>query len=153
MSQNYSIIPGTKLEDLVVCPYDSNHRLLPNRLAVHLVRCGRNYSSKQKEQCGQTCAQIHSMMEMKSHAKVCQNGCALEKAMNPVMVTQEKAQPSDFCVESTEDWDAEPPSGTYDPLDHCEKHYIIRNPQGNAPAARREFRARERLRFVEKNKF
>ncbi|KAH8255804.1 hypothetical protein KR038_011096 [Drosophila bunnanda] len=143
MSQNVNTVSGPKHKDFVVCPYNSCHRLLKSRLAVHLVRCSRSYPSAQMMQC----------IKKNSHDKACPNGCALEKAMKTVQLTQAEPKPPSFYVESTEDWDAEPPSGTYDPQAHGDKQFVIRNPQGNTPAARREFRARERRRFIENDKF
>ncbi|KAH8283068.1 hypothetical protein KR054_011974 [Drosophila jambulina] len=154
MSQNPKIVSGTKLEEYVVCPYDSVHRLLPSRLAVHLIRCARNYPSAQKVMCPYNVTHVYSVAEMTTHVERCPNRPIQGHLKDSVKLPPaEEPRSSTFCVESSEDWDAEPPADTYDPYARCESDFVIRNPQGKAPAERREFRARERRRFIENNKF
>jgi len=62
-------------------------------------------------------------------------------------------QANKFLVETEEDWDTEPQAEAYNPKKYCKENHVILNPQGNPPAARREFRERERKRFLENNKF
>ncbi|XP_017019195.1 gametocyte-specific factor 1 homolog [Drosophila kikkawai] len=144
------IVPETKL---VECPFDKSHRLLPSRLAVHLIRCSRNYPSSKQVSCTLNTTHIHTVAEMTTHIETCPDRSKLHHFMNPVKLPPAESQPANFCVDSAEDWDAEPPAPTYDPQDYCERNFIIRNPQGNPPAARREFRERERRRFNENNPF
>ncbi|KAH8248934.1 hypothetical protein KR032_004369 [Drosophila birchii] len=148
MSQNPAIL-GPKPIEYAVCPYNSHHCMRPNRLAVHLMSCSLNYPSAQMVRCVFNTTHILSVEEMKTHIEKCPNRKILDNFKNP----PSEPQTSNFYVESTEDWDAEPPSPTYNPRGRCDHEFVIRNPQGNPPKARREFRARERLRFMENNKF
>ncbi|XP_017019197.1 gametocyte-specific factor 1 homolog [Drosophila kikkawai] len=153
MAENNVVAPETKLNDYVICPYDSTHRLIPSRLTRHLIRCARNFPSTKKVRHPFNSNHIHSVAEMKANVETCPDRSKMEYSRNPLKLPQEEPKLPNFCVESTEDWDAEPPAGTYNPQDHCERELIIRNPQGNPPAARREFRERERRRFNENNPF
>ncbi|KAH8303181.1 hypothetical protein KR059_002805 [Drosophila kikkawai] len=153
MSKNSKVVPGSMVDGYVVCPFDSVHRLLPSRLTVHLIRCARNFPSAKMVRCPFNNTHVHSVADMTTHVGTCPNRSTMVHFMNPEQLPPMEPRASNFCIESTEDWDAEPPAPTYNPQTHCEKNFIIINPQGNGPAARREFRARERIRFMENDKF
>lgn len=55
-------------------------------------------------------------------------------------------------VDTTENWDIEPETPTYNPYAYCEENMLIRILHGASPATRRLFRESERRRFNE-NKF
>ncbi|XP_052846425.1 gametocyte-specific factor 1 homolog [Drosophila gunungcola] len=148
--KNYSV-GGPNFEQYIVCPYDSVHRITPIRLANHLTRCAKNHSSSKMVRCPFNSNHLHSVGNMKKHVIECPNRSSLERYKLPDMLPPVEPRASDFVVESSEDWDAEPPAPTYNPQRYCEQECIIRKIQGKPPAARREFRERERRRFKEMN--
>ncbi|XP_020807102.1 gametocyte-specific factor 1 homolog [Drosophila serrata] len=153
MSKSSKVVPGSIVEGFVVCPFDNVHRLLPSRLAVHLVRCARNFPSAKMVRCPFNVTHVHSVADMMTHVACCPNRSTMVHYMNPETLPPVEPRPADFCVQSAEDWDAEPPAKTYNPRTHCENNFLILNPQGNAPAVRREIRERERRRFLQNNQF
>ncbi|XP_016974672.1 gametocyte-specific factor 1 homolog [Drosophila rhopaloa] len=150
--KNYSV-SGPNFEEYIVCPYDRVHRILPVRLTYHLTRCAKNFPSSKMVHCPFNTTHLHSVANMQRHVIECPNRSSLERYKLPDMLPPVEPRSSEFIVETTEDWDAEPPTPTYNPQRYCEKEFIIRNPQGAPPAARREFRERERRRFLENNQF
>lgn len=38
-------------QELLECPYDKNHRILRNRMQVHLGKCRRNHANVPKVMC------------------------------------------------------------------------------------------------------
>nr|XP_016935101.1 gametocyte-specific factor 1 homolog [Drosophila suzukii] len=146
----YYAVAGPNFEEYIVCPYDSVHRILPLRLTYHLVRCAKNHPSAKMVRCPFNTTHLYSVANMQKHVLECPNRSTLERYKLPDVLPPVEPRACEFTVESTEDWDAEPPVQTYNPMRYCERELIIRNPQGNPPAARREFRERERRRFLEK---
>ncbi|KAH8401767.1 hypothetical protein KR009_007789 [Drosophila setifemur] len=153
MSDDKYSVGGPELEKYVVCPYDPVHRLLPTRLAWHLTRCARNHPSSKMVHCPFNSTHLHNVADMQMHVMECPNRAGMERYKYPDKLPPAEPKAGQFLVESSEDWDAEPPVESYDPQAHCDRKFIIRNPQGAPPAARREFRNRERQRFLENNKF
>ncbi|KAI8043576.1 gametocyte-specific factor 1 homolog [Drosophila gunungcola] len=144
--KNYSV-RGPNFDEYIVCPYNSAHRVLPVRLTYHLTRCARNYPLSKMVRCPYNTTHFHDVGSMQEHIIECPNRTSSE----PDKLSPGEAGASNFIVETSEDWDADPPAPTYNPLAHCEQHLVLRNPQGLPPAARREFRERERRRFKEIN--
>ncbi|EDV35158.1 uncharacterized protein Dana_GF22344 [Drosophila ananassae] len=152
-TKNKLDISGPNFETYIVCPYDSVHRLLPTRLAWHLTRCARNHPGSKMVHCPFNNTHVYSVKDIQSHIGECPNRSHLERYIRPDKLPPAEPRAREFTVESTEDWDAEPPVESYDPRAYCEAKFVIRNPQGAPPAARREFRERERRRFLEHSKF
>ncbi|KAH8354091.1 hypothetical protein KR084_010562 [Drosophila pseudotakahashii] len=168
-----------KFEEYIVCPYDSVHRILPVRLTYHLTRCAKNFPSSKMVRCPFNSTHLHSVANMQvgikpnqyskwtkvltyilmalpilqKHVIECPDRSTLERYKLPDMLPPVEPRSCDFIVETSEDWDAEPPAPTYNPRSYCDKEFIIRNPQGAPPAARRQFRENERRRFRENNQF
>ncbi|KAH8255528.1 hypothetical protein KR038_005139, partial [Drosophila bunnanda] len=133
-------------EDYVICPYNNSHRLIRGRLGAHLSRCARSYPSSKLVRCSFNNTHLYSVTDMKNHIANCPDRV---KNMKPEKTTlSTESEPKKFVVESTEDWDKEPPAPTYNPQTHCSTAFIIRNPQGAPRAERREFREKERRRLM-----
>ncbi|KAH8282076.1 hypothetical protein KR054_005344, partial [Drosophila jambulina] len=141
MSQN---VPPPNFEDYVVCPYNSTHRLMPSRLAIHLARCARNYPSLKLARCPFNATHLYLVVDMKAHVVNCPDRATM---VDHVKLPSTESEPQKFFVDSTENWDDEPPAPTYKPKVHCDSAFIIRNLQGAPQAERREFREKERMRF------
>ncbi|KAH8240398.1 hypothetical protein KR038_001406 [Drosophila bunnanda] len=153
MSTNPKAASLSPLVGYVECPFDRVHRVLPNRLAMHIIRCARNFPSSKMVRCPFNVTHLYSVADMTKHVIDCPNRSTMEKYMNPENLPPLERRPSNFCAPSDEDWDAEPPASTYNPKTHCETNLIVINPQGYPRAARREIRERERRRFRENGKF
>ncbi|XP_017055685.1 gametocyte-specific factor 1 homolog [Drosophila ficusphila] len=151
MSEKYC--GGPNFEEYVVCPYDKVHRIMPTRLAYHLTRCAKNFPSSKMVRCPFNTTHLHSVTNMQLHVIDCPDRAALERYKLPDSMPPAEPRPCEFNIACSEDWDAEPPAPTYDPKKYCETELVIRNPQGAPPAARRQFRERERRRFLESQRF
>ncbi|KAH8381113.1 hypothetical protein KR200_002020, partial [Drosophila serrata] len=133
-------------QNYVMCPYNKSHILLPSRLAAHLIRCARNYPSSKLVRCAFNNTHLYSADDMKTHLENCPD--RLKSIKSEQMDSFAESEPKKFVVESAENWDDEPAAPTYNPLAHCNTACVIRNPQGVAPAERREFREKERKRLM-----
>ncbi|XP_017005640.1 gametocyte-specific factor 1 homolog [Drosophila takahashii] len=140
-------------EEYLICPYDSVHRIMPIRLTYHLTRCAKNFPAAKMVRCPFNSTHLHSVANMQKHVIECPDRSSMERYKLPDMLPPAEPRPVGLVVETTEDWDAEPPAPTYNPKSYCDKEFVIRNPQGAPPAARRQFRENERRRFRENNQF
>ncbi|KAH8248986.1 hypothetical protein KR032_004925, partial [Drosophila birchii] len=121
-------------EDYLVCPYNSAHRLMPSRLGMHLARCARNYPFSKLVRCTFNDTHLYTVFEMKISTKkefmvsdsydLCfdlrntsravQIDSQRGKNMKPdKMPPSTESEPRKFVVESTDNWDEEPPVLTY----------------------------------------
>ncbi|KAH8287833.1 hypothetical protein KR018_001817 [Drosophila ironensis] len=141
-------VAGPDYAEYVICPYNELHRVLPYRLSNHLVRCARSHQGSKMIHCPFNTTHVYTPKEMALHVKDCPNRDILEKFKTPDKLPPQPTG-AEFQIESTEDWDADPPSETYNPRAHCNKVFVVRNPQGYPPSVRRQFRERERRRFIE----
>ncbi|XP_017063824.1 gametocyte-specific factor 1 homolog [Drosophila eugracilis] len=153
MAGNNIFVGGPNLTEYVQCPYDSAHRILPVRLAFHLNRCAKNFPCSKMVRCPFNTSHLYSVTNMQEHIIECPNRSNLERYKMPDMLPLVEPPRHEFIVDSAENWDDDPPVPTYNPKTYCEEKFIIRNPQGAPPAARREFRERERRRFTANNQF
>ncbi|XP_043653812.1 uncharacterized protein LOC122620429 [Drosophila teissieri] len=87
------------------------------------------------------------------HVIGCPDRASMERFKWSMVLPSVEPRPREFSMETAEDWDAESPTPTCNPNSHCERNMVIRNLQGAPPAARREFRERQRKRFKEQNQF
>ncbi|XP_023177814.2 gametocyte-specific factor 1 homolog [Drosophila hydei] len=127
------------------CPYDDSHCLLPSRFAWHLTRCARNHTNSGIIRCPFNDTHLLQRYEMPEHVLNCPNRRDFVRFLQPDALPPEEPRPSTVdLVESSENWDDEPPAATYDPKEYCEKNLIIRQLVG---AMRRTFRELERNRF------
>ncbi|KAH8256060.1 hypothetical protein KR026_006027 [Drosophila bipectinata] len=137
----------------IACPYDPLHRLMPERFALHLIRCAKNHPGSKMVRCPFNNTHLFSSDTLQHHVESCPDRAYFVRYTTPDKLPLPGPSTGKFFVESAEDWDAEPPAPTYNPEDHCRESFVIRNPQGASPSARRQFREQERRRFIENNKF
>ncbi|XP_017059496.1 gametocyte-specific factor 1 homolog [Drosophila ficusphila] len=149
MSSKSYAVAGPNFEKHVICPYDKAHRIMPNRLAVHLIRCSRNFPSTEMVHCPFNVTHLYSVADMMTHVSECQSRSDFERYKLPNALPPAKPKENEFMLETEEDWDLEPPAPTYNPQKYCEESLVIRNPQGQPPASRRRFRENEQRRFKE----
>ncbi|KAH8397852.1 hypothetical protein KR222_003970 [Zaprionus bogoriensis] len=135
----------------VTCPYDKTHRILPLRLAAHLMRCARNHTSSKLVRCPFNTTHMLRSDELQAHIYECQHRHTFMRFCYADKLPPETphAAPVDV-VESTENWDIEPPEPSYEPQAYCEANKIVRDLQGAPRAVRRQFRQDERQRFNDK---
>ncbi|XP_064542771.1 gametocyte-specific factor 1 homolog [Drosophila montana] len=136
------------VDTYIKCPYDAGHRILRSRLSWHLTRCARNHPGSNMIRCPFNTTHVVHSSDMDSHVKNCTNRIDFVRFQNPDMLPPKEplASPVDL-VESSENWDDEPPVETYDPRAYCEQNLVIRSLVGAPPASRRVFRELERKRF------
>ncbi|XP_030572998.1 gametocyte-specific factor 1 homolog isoform X1 [Drosophila novamexicana] len=162
----------SKFDDFVSCPYNKAHIVLRGRLTKHLVRCSRNPENLNKllvcpfnesHRLDAQQLQVGKMFDllrligihfefMQAHIKICPERAGFERH------AQKDEQPplaepvSQVSIECEEDWDNEPDAPTYDPSAYCEENLVIRSSglHGQSKSVRRDFRAKERRRFAEK---
>ncbi|XP_022208733.2 gametocyte-specific factor 1 homolog [Drosophila obscura] len=144
------VAPSDK-DDYLICPFAEAHSILRSRMAVHLVRCAPNHHGSKKVRCPFNITHILTITEMKIHVEECPDRSSFAEFVNPDKLSAPEALPHEKKepIESSENWDDEPAVATYDPIAYCNKKFLIRNPQGNPPAVRREIRHNERMRFNE----
>ncbi|XP_016955368.1 gametocyte-specific factor 1 homolog [Drosophila biarmipes] len=150
MANNKYAVGPVNYDKYITCPYDSAHRILPIRISKHLIKCSGN---PKLIRCPFNVTHVFSAAAMKDHVIECPDRSSLERYKMPDSLPPAEPRANKFEVETEEDWDVEPPAKTYNPKKYCEEAMVIVNPQGIPPAARREFRERERKRFLENNKF
>ncbi|XP_017140960.1 gametocyte-specific factor 1 homolog [Drosophila miranda] len=152
MSKNSLKVAPSGKDEYLICPFDESHRILSSRMMVHLVRCAPNHQGSKKVRCPFNITHICTITEMKIHLQNCTHRAGLLEFKNklaaPVLPHETMEE-----IECDENWDEEPDVGTYSPKTYCEQNFVIRNPQGNPPAARREFRESERRRFQQNQNF
>ncbi|EDW95942.2 gametocyte-specific factor 1 homolog [Drosophila yakuba] len=153
MSKSNAFVVGQSFEEYLVCPYDSAHRIRPLRLNNHFIRCAKNFPSAKLARCPFNDNHLPSAAEMQKHVFECSDRASMERFKLPSVLPSVEPRPREFSMETGEDWDAEPPTPTYNSNIHCERNMVIRNLQGAPPAARREFREDQRKRFKEQNLF
>ncbi|EDW69931.1 gametocyte-specific factor 1 homolog [Drosophila virilis] len=143
----------SRFDDFVSCPYNKAHIVLRGRLTKHLVRCSRNPENLNKLLvCPFNESHRFDAQQLQAHIKICPERAGLERH------AQKEEQPlvaepvSQVSIECEEDWDNEPDAPTYDPSAYCEENLVIRSSglHGQSKSVRRDFRAKERRRFAEK---
>ncbi|XP_030572999.1 gametocyte-specific factor 1 homolog isoform X2 [Drosophila novamexicana] len=143
----------SKFDDFVSCPYNKAHIVLRGRLTKHLVRCSRNPENLNKLLvCPFNESHRLDAQQLQAHIKICPERAGFERH------AQKDEQPplaepvSQVSIECEEDWDNEPDAPTYDPSAYCEENLVIRSSglHGQSKSVRRDFRAKERRRFAEK---
>ena len=153
--------------DLVQCPYDKSHRILPHRFQVHLVRCRKNFPLAQVVTCPFNVTHLLKKEELDWHVTVCperktfENSRHREEPVEELSTTMDTSfsadnselqgnqfkVPIDQSNVSTENWEDDPNVPSYNPTAYAENAPVLRMPVGMSPAQRKEFRAAERKRL------
>ncbi|KAH8338260.1 hypothetical protein KR074_011963, partial [Drosophila pseudoananassae] len=150
MSEKFTVPANS--DKLISCPYDPLHRLMPERFALHLIRCARNHPGSNLLRCPFNSTHLFMEGSIEQHVEVCPDRAYFVRYTNPDKLPPPEPSKGQFFVKSEEDWDISEPVTTYNPEQHCKESFVIRNPQGAPPAARRQFREQERRRFIKNNK-
>ncbi|KPU78535.1 uncharacterized protein Dana_GF10485, isoform B [Drosophila ananassae] len=148
MSENKVSVAGPSYENYITCPYDPVHRLAPERFAFHLTRCARNFPASKMVRCP-----FNNTHLFQRHVVMCPNRAYFVRYTNPDKLPPAEPPTKPFEIETSEDWDAEPPAPTYDPAKRCREGFVIVTPQGSSLSGRRKFREKERRRFLDNDKF
>lgn len=174
MSENKVSVAGPSYENYITCPYDPVHRLAPERFAFHLTRCARNFPASKMVRCPFNNTHLFqvdamhvrvflhsyfnpkinsSFFNIQRHVVMCPNRAYFVRYTNPDKLPPAEPPTKPFEIETSEDWDAEPPAPTYDPAKRCREGFVIVTPQGSSLSGRRKFREKERRRFLDNDKF
>ncbi|EDV40390.1 uncharacterized protein Dana_GF10485, isoform A [Drosophila ananassae] len=153
MSENKVSVAGPSYENYITCPYDPVHRLAPERFAFHLTRCARNFPASKMVRCPFNNTHLFQVDAMHRHVVMCPNRAYFVRYTNPDKLPPAEPPTKPFEIETSEDWDAEPPAPTYDPAKRCREGFVIVTPQGSSLSGRRKFREKERRRFLDNDKF
>ncbi|BFG03847.1 gametocyte-specific factor 1 homolog [Drosophila madeirensis] len=147
----------------VRCPFNVTHLIDPNEMKNHAANCPNRSgfdrfikpdkkpdveSSHCSEKAHCPCTVMNQGAKKKTEAHV--KDCPHRSSYVPHVSTN---QTKKWEIESTENWDDEPEVGTYDAIANMAKKFVIINPQGNTPSAKRAFREQERKRFQENGRF
>ncbi|XP_015039526.2 gametocyte-specific factor 1 homolog [Drosophila pseudoobscura] len=141
---------------MVRCPFNSTHLMEADEIKKHCENCPdrlkfEDFLSADKKPKVALCHQVSGKIRC-PHDEAKANG---EKRQN----RSESAPHADIDKENkgdvgcTENWDDEPDVPTYDPRANWNDKFLILNPQGLSPAAKRAFREQERNRFLSNGKF
>lgn len=140
-------------EELLDCPFDPVHRILPHRMTRHITKCWKNHRDADVKVCPFNATHIIKTPLFQSHIVSCPERAIVErdiylsKTVHDQQLKKKKKMnevtesPLSTCGE---DWDSELPVSTYKPEEHLIHRDIVRPPPpGMGKAARREWRERE----------
>ncbi|XP_068244530.1 uncharacterized protein [Palaemon carinicauda] len=141
-------------EELLECPFDPVHRILPHRMAGHITKCWKNHRDADVKVCPFNATHIVKTPLFQSHIVSCPGRAIVErdiylsKTVHDHQLEKKKKMLSEAAESSLsandEDWDSECVVSTYKPEEHMIHRDIVRPPPpGMGKAARREWRERE----------
>ncbi|XP_064116322.1 gametocyte-specific factor 1 homolog isoform X3 [Macrobrachium nipponense] len=140
-------------EELLECPFDPVHRIIPHRMTRHITKCWKNHRDADVKVCPFNATHIIKTALFQSHIVSCPERAIVERDiyLSKTVHDQqlEKKKKMNEVAESPlstcgEDWDSELSVSTYKPEEHLIHRDIVRPPPpGMGKAARREWRERE----------
>uniref|UniRef100_A0A336LTP1 CSON004393 protein n=1 Tax=Culicoides sonorensis TaxID=179676 RepID=A0A336LTP1_CULSO len=142
-------------ENVISCPYNKSHQILPHRMQTHLTKCAKNYPEIKLEKCPFNITHRFSQADMEEHKKTCPDRANFDNYVLMVdtdgkmaeKLEKEKNFPKPFTPShNSESWD-DIESATYDPKKAALTKPVLRLNNGMTPSQRRAFREAERRRL------
>uniref|UniRef100_A0A182KB59 CHHC U11-48K-type domain-containing protein n=1 Tax=Anopheles christyi TaxID=43041 RepID=A0A182KB59_9DIPT len=148
---------------VVVCPYNSAHQIIAERMQKHLVKCRRQYPNAKMAACPFNNAHHVPEQELNLHTKNCPNRDEMESfkyaiATNAAPLPQKgiyvradgttveaETAPTDDMPVDEENWD-DMDAAPYNPAKYCANNLIIRKATHMTAAEKRQFYEDERVR-------
>ncbi|XP_071745769.1 uncharacterized protein [Lepeophtheirus salmonis] len=146
--------------NLVKCPYQPSHKILPERFALHLIRCRKSILADKTSPFYKAALDVNicqfdtthhirgGIEKLHEHIKECPTALALQKPVKKVEVPEWKKVRTSVNIQKTnveEDWDTEENIGTYNPVNKLLANpNMILNPQGLTKSERKIFRQNQR---------
>ena len=136
-------------ESKVTCPYDAHHKIIPERLAGHLVRCRKQHPHVEREICPYNWTHHIDPEKIESHKRVCRDKDLFAMQSIETEWTPGKAWAAAEPIPSSEDWDAEMEDVVpYNPSAVAASRMIVLKPQTlMTKTEKQEFRQGEQDRW------
>lgn len=134
--------------ELLVCPYDKSHRILPTKMQIHLKKCAvQNIHKKGLIICDYNFTHHIAPEAIEAHLLNCPDRCKAENVVKDLERSKNETpmiQPS-LVPEGEENWDNED-SPTYDPFRSKANEAMFRCLKGAPKSLRRQFQNQQRIR-------
>ncbi|XP_042228159.1 uncharacterized protein LOC121870398 [Homarus americanus] len=142
-------------EELLSCPYEPSHQILPHRMAQHLVKCKKNYPDADMKVCPFNATHVVRTIHYQKHIVECENRDTVElelyrrQGMNRLPPERQVLKPHvTHPAANEEDWDKEALAASYNPTQRIIYKTIAREPPpGFGKASRKLWRTREAQRI------
>ncbi|OXU26337.1 hypothetical protein TSAR_003127 [Trichomalopsis sarcophagae] len=138
-----------EVDPVIICPYDSNHRIARSRIQRHLVKCEKNYPPDYKQQCPYDASHRvfeHEMIEHVTNCPMKLSNPIDAAAGSSIMRLPETDTELESQMESDEVWDEGPEAATRtnpynEPISfetvNLKQYATISAPRGNAMIAKK----------------
>lgn len=94
-------------ENLLTCPYNASHQILPHRFMTHLTKCAKSYPEIILQKCIFNATHLLPPEEIKQHQASCPDRISFEKAMNPIDNGYQFDAPERPQINDDDDWEEE----------------------------------------------
>lgn len=138
------------MDKQMLCPYNLSHNVMRRRMEQHLVKCRRNYreESGNLTTCDFNACHRVPVVELQFHHSMCPDRKHIEIHVMTEAAPQTapiEITPAGF-VPIDNSWD-DSNLQSYDPVQYCNDHAVIRRLDTGSAAQKREFRDAERQRI------
>ncbi|XP_063697209.1 gametocyte-specific factor 1 homolog [Culicoides brevitarsis] len=156
-SQDLSLKTRPGFENVIQCPYNPRHEILPYRMQTHLVKCERNHPHIKLEKCPFNSTHRFRSKQMQEHKKTCPDRLSFEHYVikigdefpqHKLMDVKMPQRPIFIFEDEEESWDHFNVA-SYDPQEHVKSKPILRLNNGMTRIERERFRAAENKRISE----
>ncbi|XP_004524978.1 uncharacterized protein LOC101452112 [Ceratitis capitata] len=132
--------------DVVVCPYNSAHRLMRKRLQSHLIKCRQNYPQLELQICPFNVTHHIPEPEFNIHVTNCPDRKLITQYKYDIVEPKEEERVRHAPVECEENWD-DTEVEDYNPQKFIDQKPVLRKPFGIPASERKQFIKRERIRL------
>ncbi|CAL4119003.1 unnamed protein product, partial [Meganyctiphanes norvegica] len=123
-------------EKLVPCPFNESHQILPHRMALHIIKCRKNYPDVEMRTCQYNATHIIPVADYDEHMTKCTDKGLTERATFYRQELEKKQPPNNRKREAVnvqdlksgeENWDSDIVAvASYNPTENILKREIIR---------------------------
>ncbi|XP_050699064.1 protein D7-like [Eriocheir sinensis] len=139
------------MENLLTCPYNSSHQIIPHRMAMHLIKCKKNYPNMDMKECIFNAVHVVPASEFQAHLLSCEDKQLVEREIfsRPQVkkggpLVKPEAVPVENVSITCEDWESERVESSYSPeASIINKEFTRPPPSGLSKSARKQWRMNE----------